>query len=60
MAVHLEKSGEDLQVEFPFVVATVPHKDSGAALPPDITYGQLASAVFCCVCPRGGSRGGGD
>jgi len=37
--VHLEKSGEDLQVEFPFVVATVPHKEVGAALP-DITYGQ--------------------
>ena len=41
MAVHLEKSGEDLQVEFPFVVATVPHKEPGGPTP-DITYGQLA------------------
>jgi len=39
VAVHLEKSGEDLQVEFPFVVATVPHKEAGGP-PPDITYGQ--------------------
>jgi len=36
--VHLEKSGEDLQLEFPFVVATVPHKESSGP-PPDITYG---------------------
>ena len=39
VAVHLEKSGEDLQVEFPFVVATVPQKEAGGPLP-DITYGQ--------------------
>jgi len=37
--VHLEKSGEDLQLEFPFVVATVPHKEASGP-PPDITYGQ--------------------
>ena len=37
--MHLEKSGEDLQVEFPFIVATVPHKELGGSTP-DITYGQ--------------------
>jgi len=40
VAIHLEKSGEDLQVEFPFVIATVPHKETAGAPLPDITYGN--------------------
>jgi len=48
VAVHLEKSGEDLQVEFPFVVGTVPHKEAGGHVP-DITYGQyIAGLQYDC------------
>jgi len=51
VAVHLEKSGEDLQVEFPFVVATVPHKEPGGPLP-DITYGQSAGVGYSRRAPH--------
>ena len=35
----MEKSGEDLQLEFPLTVATVPYRDAGAQLA-EITYGM--------------------
>ena len=37
----MEKSGEDLQLDFPFIVATVPFREPGATHLPEITYGKL-------------------
>lgn len=36
----MEKSGEDLQLDFPLVIATVPFRESGLQSP-EITYGTI-------------------
>jgi len=44
----MEKSGEDIQLEFPFTVATVPYRDAGTQLA-EITYGKDICTCMYCV-----------
>jgi len=39
----MEKSGEDLQVEFNLIIATVPHKVTNHI--PEICYGKFGSSL---------------
>ena len=47
----MEKSGDDIQVEFPFIVATVPHRILTNYVP-ELIYGEhhILIIYFCVTC----------